>query len=103
MQKEKPVFTVYQELFLQVVQDNLQRKPDLTENWFQLAPEKIREQILQQFKQKIEQEYQVEQVIEPEWLKLDASLETLSIRLHHVFATVYLMQRINDNIMARRH
>ncbi len=103
MPKEKPVFTVYQELFLQVIQDNLQRKPDLTENWLELAPEKVRKQILQQFKQKMEQEYQVEQVIEPGWPSLDATLETLTIRLHHVFATVFLMQRINDKIMARRN
>ncbi len=103
MRKEKPTFFTYQELFLQIVQENLQRQPALTENWLQIAPQTVREQILQQFKHKLEQEYQVEQVLEPQWLNLEASLETLTIRLHHVFSNVYLMQQINDKILARRN
>lgn len=104
MRKERPSFAEFKERFIAVTEREMPGKAiDGATGWVELGDEKTRKNILYAMKAGLEEEYNVELVITPDLFDLDCSLEGLISRLHHVFSTVYLMERINDKIRARHH
>ncbi len=104
MRKERPSFDKFKEFFIGIINEYLPETKVLdTTRWTEMADEETRKKILHGMKEKIEGDYGVELVIAPEIYNLNTSLESLLSRLHHVFSTVYLMERINDKIRARQH
>jgi hypothetical protein len=104
MRKERPSFGEFREHFLAVIGEEINGQAvDGAASWTGLENEETRKNILYAMKARMEGEYNVELVITPDLYNLKCSLEGLISRLHHVFSTVYLMERINDKIRARRH
>ncbi|GBF34074.1 hypothetical protein DCCM_3186 [Desulfocucumis palustris] len=104
MRKERPSFDNFKQCFKDIINEYSPgiEVPDSTK-WTEIADGETRNKILRRMKERMEVEYGVELVIAPEIYNLDTSLEGLLARLHHVFSTVYLMERINDKIRARQH
>lgn len=96
-------FVEFRDLLLRVITENTKREiGDTSFPWLEVGNEKVREAILQTFKQQVESSYDVELVVEPHLVSLDRPIESIAIQLHHVFNTVSLMERINAKIKARR-
>lgn len=104
MRKPAPSFEQFKGYLFSAIH---QKFPDLEINpysrWTELAGGKDRKEILYNLKRMVEEEYDVELVIAPDLFNLDTILESLASQLHHVYSTVYLMERINDKIRARQH
>lgn len=69
--------------------------------WKDIGDEVNRADILQQLKKKLESEYGVELVWGENMVSADLPLESVAIQLHHVYSTIYLMERINNKIRNR--
>jgi hypothetical protein len=99
--KERPTF----EQFKDYLKEAVARVTGLTagdlDRWVNLGDEGIRSAILLQLKEKLEGEYGVELVWEERMAGADLTLESVAIQLHHVYSTVYLMERINSKIRNR--
>ncbi|KJS15506.1 MAG: hypothetical protein VR69_13140 [Peptococcaceae bacterium BRH_c4b] len=104
MRKERPSFEKFREYFFAVLEKEIPGHEIAgNTNWEELVNEEARKKILHSLKAALEGEYNVELVITPDLYNANCSLEGLVSRLHHVFSTVYLMERINDKIRARQH
>ncbi len=104
MRKERPSFEKFKEYFFEVLKEEIpEHEIAGNTNWGGLENEETRKKILHSLKAGLEGEYNVELVITTDLYNADCSLEGLASRLHHVFSTVYLMERINDKIRARQH
>lgn len=104
MRKPRPSFEQFKDYLFSAVKEIIPgREFSSNSRWVELADEEGREQILYNLKRTVEEEYHVELVVTPELFNLDVTLESLVSQLHHVYSTVYLMERINDKIRARQH
>jgi len=71
--------------------------------WLEIGDEDKRANILQALKSSVEREYGVELLLPANMEMADTFFESVATQLHHVFNTVYLMERINHKIMKRRY
>lgn len=89
-------------MLLSVIRDKVNKEVGPATPWLEVGDERTRGEILQAFKRRLESEYGTELVVEPHLLHLDRPVESVAIQLHHVFNTVYLIERINDKIRERQ-
>lgn len=97
-----PLFEQFREMLLDVIKDRVKREVGPDTPWPEVGDERTREEILFAFKQRMESDYGTELVLEPHLVHLDRPVESVAIQLHHVFNTVYLIERINDKIRERK-
>lgn len=72
------------------------------DRWLAIGNREEREKILSTLKVMLEEEYGVELVLKSGLVEEDTLVESIIVRLHHVFSSVYIMERINARILARR-
>lgn len=103
MQRRKPPrFEQFREMLLSAIKDKVNKEVGPATPWLEVGDERTRREILQAFKRQLESDYGTELVLEPHLVHLDRPVESVAIQMHHVFNTVYLIERLNDKIRERQ-
>ncbi len=106
MQKEikvAPTFEQFKQFLREAVKEVTGTNPDDFQGWLEIGNEDERAEILRYFKVSLEREYGVELLLPANMEMANIFFESVTTQLHHVFSTVYLMERINHKIMKRRY
>ena len=106
MQKEiklSPTFDQFKQFLREAVIDVTGTDVKDTSRWLEIGDEDKRANILQVLKGSLEREYGVDLLLPAKMEMADTFFESVAIQLHHVFNTMYLMERINHKIMKRRY
>ncbi|MCL4439136.1 MAG: hypothetical protein M1609_00660 [Firmicutes bacterium] len=99
--KEKPTFDQFNNYLKEAVAGIAGQAAGDRDRWVEIGDEVKRADILQLLKKRLESEYGVELVWGESIIFADQPLESVAIQLHHVYSTVYLMERINNKIRNR--
>ncbi|HBV97696.1 MAG: hypothetical protein JL50_03365 [Peptococcaceae bacterium BICA1-7] len=99
--KERPNFDQFKSYLIESVAVVAGQAAAGRDRWKDIGDEVNRADILQQLKKKLESEYGVELVWGENMVSADLPLESVAIQLHHVYSTIYLMERINNKIRNR--
>jgi len=100
--KERPTFEQFKSYLKEAVAVVAGQADAERDRWADIGDEVKRAAILQQLKKRLESEYGVELVWGENIVSADLPLESVAIQLHHVYSTVYLMERINNKIRNRK-
>lgn len=106
MQKElkaSPTFDQFKQFLREAVINVTGTDVKDSNRWLEIGDEDKRADILQVLKGSLEREYGVELLLPANMEMADTFFESVATQLHHVFNTMYLMERINHKIMKRRY
>ncbi|MHB8157920.1 MAG: hypothetical protein ACYDEQ_11100 [Desulfocucumaceae bacterium] len=101
--KERPSFDQFKEFFKAAVAQHTGKAPGDYDRWLELGDEEKRWSLLRTLKERVEEEYGVELLLQEKLVSDNTLFESITIKLYHVYSTVYLMERINSKIRARQN
>jgi hypothetical protein len=104
LEKKQPSFVKFRLSFLEVVKKIAKNNSiDAYTEWQQVGDIEKRKAILNQIKQNIMVDYGFEPVIEEKLYDFEGPIESVANQVHHVFSTMYIIEKINAKQAARRH
>lgn len=101
--KDRPDFELFKEYLKEAVAEKAGISVLDGYRWISIGDESKREEILQSLQKRLKDEYGVELVYREDLLFTDLPFESVAIQLHHVYSTIYLMERINNKIRNRKN
>lgn len=99
--KERPSFEHFKSCLKAAIREVTGFDAGDSDRWPGIGDEGKRKEILSSLKRSLEAEYGVELPVD-NMPAADATIESIAVQLHHVYSTVYLMERINQKIIGRR-
>lgn len=99
--KERPSFEHFKSCLKAAIREVAGFDAEDSHRWAGIGDEGKRMGVLLSLKRSLEAEYGVELPVD-NMPHADAAIESVAVQLHHVYSTVYLMERINQKIIARR-
>ena len=101
---KKPVFDEFRKLFLEQVNlINGSKINDPFLKWNETGSSETRSKILENFYAKITELYGIEIEQKKSLADIDGYIESVVIQIHHEYSTMYLIERINDKIRAKKN
>jgi len=101
--KKRPTFDQFKVWFMDEVQQCTKNKYDNSFlPWSGLGSEQIREKIIESFMQLLENRFGFRPVIEERLCAMDGAIESVVIRIYHVFSTMFLVDHINEKMYGNR-
>lgn len=70
--------------------------------WTDIGDNELRQRILDKAKLDLESEFGFEVFIPDRLLEFDGPVESVANQVHHSFSTIFLVEKINAKIVARR-
>ncbi|WP_031514985.1 hypothetical protein [Desulfofalx alkaliphila] len=102
LEKRQPSFITFRETFLNAVEQITGNMVEPSALWKEIGDEETREQVLEKVVDDLEKEYGFRTVIPNNLVDFDGGVEGVANQVHHNFNTMYLIEKINAKIMARR-
>ena len=101
---KKPAFNDFRKLFLEQV--NLINGSNINDfylKWNETGNSETRSKVLDSFHAKITELYGLEIEKKKSLVDVEGFIESVIIQIHHEYSTVYLIERINDKIRAKKN
>jgi len=101
--KKRPTFEQFKIWFM----DELQRcTNNACDNaylpWLSVGSEEIREEIIESFMQVLDKRFGFRPLIEERLSTNEGAIESVVIRIYHVFSTMFLVDHINEKMYGKR-
>lgn len=101
--KKRPTFDQFKVWFI----DEAQRYTEVSIDnsympWFDVGSEETRGEIIESFMRILESRFGFRPVIEEHLSTMDGALESVMIRIYHVFSTMFLVEHINEKMYKER-
>ena len=101
---KKPVFDEFRKLFFEQVNSiNGSKINDPFLKWNETGSSETRSKILESFHAKISELYGIELEKKKPLADIDGYIESVVVQIHHEYSTMYLIERINDKIRAKKN
>ena len=98
---KKPDFDTFREIFLECLEQY--NSLSVNAQWQELGDEELRRQILEEVNKKLIEGWGLSFEVNNRLLQLAGPVESVIIQAYHEFNTIYMMERINEQIRARLH
>jgi hypothetical protein len=101
--KKRPSFDQFKIWFMDEVQRCTKNNCDNSYlPWSTVGSQEIREGIIESFMQSLEKRFGFRPVIEERLSTMDGAIESVVIRIYHVFSTMFLVDHINEKMYGKR-
>jgi hypothetical protein len=100
--QKKPAFNEFKEWFREEVQRYTKTNYDnFYLPWTSIGSDETREEIIESFMQVLEKRFGFRPVISERLGNLDGAIESVIVRIYHVFSTMLLVEHINGKMYGR--
>ncbi|KAF1086455.1 hypothetical protein SPSYN_00174 [Sporotomaculum syntrophicum] len=101
--KKRPSFDEFKVWFMDEVQRYTKTNYDNTYlPWTSIGSDETREDIVESFMQVLEKRFGFRPVIEERLSTMNGAIESVVIRIYHVFSTMFLVDHINEKMYGQR-
>lgn len=101
--KKRPTFNQFKVWFMDELQRNTNNNYDNSYlPWASVGSEEMREEIIESFMHKLEKQFGFRPVIEERLSTMSGAIESVVIRIYHVFSTMFLVDHINEKMYGKR-
>ncbi|AGL01928.1 hypothetical protein [Desulfoscipio gibsoniae] len=101
--KKRPTFDQFKVWFMDEVNRYSKNNIDNSYmSWSDVGNDEIRAEIIESFMKVLEKSFGFRPLIEDPLSTMDGSVESVVIRIYHVFSTMFLVEHINEKMYGER-